>query len=195
MTDRLRKGTDRFSIFLFFLLVIGCAPCYGGNRGLPAQEGVLNFGKVAEGIYRGAEPDTAAVKNLQQLGIKTIIDLRKPGQVRKAEAVEAQAAGILYTNVSMPGLSRPTDAQVNNVLVLMDTLPKPLFLHCQHGCDRTGTIIACYRIQHDKWTHETAWQEAVRYGISRLERGMRKYVSDFSRVPLKVAKTESPIVR
>ena len=178
----------RIRKIILSVLIVGCGACFAGNRGLPAQQGILNFGKVGEDVYRGAEPDTTAVSNLQRFGIKTIIDLRMPRQVRKAEALEARAAGIVYTNVAMPGLSRPTDAQVKNVLALMDTLPKPVFIHCQHGCDRTGTVIACYRIQHDNWTHATAWQEAVRHGISRLERGMRNYVSDFARASLKLAK-------
>src|SRR6476646_7366942 len=88
---------------ILFVWMIDCAVSFAGNRGLPAQQGVLNFGKIGEDVYRGAEPDTAAVANLQRLGIKTIIDLRKPGQVRKAEATEAQACGIVYTNVAMPG--------------------------------------------------------------------------------------------
>src|SRR4051794_34174944 len=93
------------------------------SRGLPAQEGVPNFGKVGNGVYRGAEPDSAAIVKLQRLGIKTIIDLRKPGQVRKAEATEAESCSIVYTNVPMPGFSRPTDSQVQTVLALMETLP------------------------------------------------------------------------
>ena len=161
---------------------------FAGPRGLPAQQGVLNFGKIGDGIYRGAEPDKTAVATLQKLGIKTIIDLRKPSEVRKAEAFEARECGITYTNVPLPGLSRPTDAQVQNVLDLIDTLPKPIFLHCKHGCDRTGTIIACYRIKHDRWTLEKAWEEAVQHGISWLERGMKAYVKDFARGSATLAK-------
>jgi protein tyrosine/serine phosphatase len=70
----------------------------------------------------------------------------------------------------------------------MDSLPKPVFIHCQHGCDRTGTIIACYRIKHEQWTRENAWQEAVRYGISRFERGMKSFVKDFANAPISLAK-------
>ena len=56
-----------------------------------------------------------------------------------------------------------------------------MFIHCLHGCDRTGTIIACYRIQHDGWTSEQALREADQYGMSQWEVGMRNYIKDFEK--------------
>ena len=41
-------------------------------RGLPTQQGILNFGKVSDTVYRGAQPDAAAIASLQRLGVKTI---------------------------------------------------------------------------------------------------------------------------
>jgi hypothetical protein len=37
-------------------------------------------------------------------------------------------------------------------------------------------------MQHDKWTLEKALAEANRYGISIFERGMKKFVADFSKL-------------
>jgi hypothetical protein len=42
-------------------------------------------------------------------------------------------------------------------------------------------VLACYRIKHDSWTSREAMVEAKRYGLSRFERGMRRYVLEFSR--------------
>jgi len=58
------------------------------------------------------------------------------------------ALAIMYANVPMSGVSQPTDQQVMQVLTLLETVPGPVFIHCLHGADRTGTIIACYRIKH-----------------------------------------------
>jgi protein tyrosine/serine phosphatase len=189
MIERHNKNSAAMSALILLVWLSFCSVSFAGHRGLPAQEGVLNFGRIGQDVYRGAQPDTAAVANLQRLGVKSIIDLRKPSQVRKAEADEAHASGITYTNVPLAGMSRPTDAQVQTVLDLIESLPKPIFIHCQHGCDRTGTIIACYRMKRHGWTHENAWQEAVHYGISWLERGMKAYVKDFARYE-KLAKNE-----
>ncbi len=153
--------------------------CFAADRGLPAKNGILNFGKVNEHLYRGAEPDTAAVSNLAKLGITLIIDLRDGREVRAGEASDAAANGLTYTNIPLKGLGRPTDKQIAQVLATIDAAPGPVFVHCEHGCDRTGTVVACYRISHDHWAMETAQTEADRYGMSELERGMRSFVASF----------------
>lgn len=150
-------------------------------RGLPAQEGILNFGKVSERLYRGAQPDATGLKNLQRLGIRMVVDLRLPDKHSQAESAAAQANGLTYTNIPLSGLGRPADEQVRKVLALIANGPGPVFVHCEHGCDRTGTIIACYRLQHDRWSSEAALEEAARYGLSKLERGMKRYILDFAK--------------
>jgi protein tyrosine/serine phosphatase len=184
------------------LLAVGMASAItlgtAGERGQPAQDGIRNFGKVSDTLYRGAEPGEAAFQTFKRLGIKAIIDLRMPGSALKTEAAQAHAGGILYTNIPLHGTGRPTGDQVNGLLSLLDTLPAPVFIHCQHGCDRTGTIIACYRIKHDKWSNEAALQEAEKYGLSTFERSMRKYVMAFGRSqnakePLRDEQTETNV--
>ena len=152
------------------------------DRGVPPSEGIVNFGKVNDSLYRGAQPDALGIRNLKKLGIKTILNLRLTNDVWQAEEAEASANGITYTNVPMKGFGRPTPEQVAKALAIIETLPSPVFVHCQHGCDRTGTIIACYRIRHDQWSNKSALQEARKYGISAFSRGMRKYILDFGKV-------------
>ena len=155
--------------------------CPASARGVPAQQGILNFGNVNEHLYRGAQPDAAGITNLQRLGIKTIIDLRMPSEVNKDEALLARANGMTCTNVPLRGVGRPTDDQVKQVLALIEAGPAPVYVHCVHGADRTGTIIACYRIQRDQWTSNAALREAKLYGISWLELGMKHFVTDFAK--------------
>ncbi len=161
------------------VILLAAGLCFAGERGLPPQEGIGNFGKVNERLYRGAQPDATGIQNLKRLGIKSIISLRTGGDSWKVEASQAEAHGIIHTNIPLSGVKRPKDKEVRHVLELIETLPGPVFVHCQHGCDRTGTIIACYRIQHDRWSNEEALREAQRYGLSKLERGMKKYIKNF----------------
>ena len=168
-------------LWLSFLTLLAVNICEGGERGLPVQEGILNFGKVDEHLYRGAQPDAAGIQNLKKLGVKLIVNLRMPGDDWKEEATEALANGILYTNFPMSGIGRPNDEQVRQVLALFEKISTPIFVHCQHGCDRTGTVVACYRIQHDRWSSKLALEEAERYGISQWEYPMRRYVVEFKR--------------
>jgi protein tyrosine/serine phosphatase len=84
-----------------------------------------------------------------------------------------------YTNIPLDNLAAPTDAQVANVLAAIENMPKPVFMHCQFGRDRTGTLIACYRIRHDHWLNSKALNEAKAYGFSPFELGMRQYIMRF----------------
>jgi len=165
-----------------FVLVLGTSASVVA-RGLPPQEGILNFGKVSDHLYRGAQPDAAGIQALKKLGVKLIVNLRMPGDCWKEEANQAAANGILYTNFPMTGMGRPKDDQVQQLLALLASSPGPVYVHCQHGCDRTGTVVACYRIQHDNWSNDLALREAKLYGISRWEFNMRRFVRNF-RAPL-----------
>ena len=166
-------------IALFSILMVSAA--LAGERGLPAQLGITNFSKVSDRLFRGAQPDAAGLKALQELGIKTIINLRMPNDIWEPEPVEARIRGILYTNVPFSSLSRPTEEQMRIVLGLIEASPGPVFVHCQFGCDRTGTVIACYRIQHDNWLAPAALREAELHGMSRWESGMKSFILDFGR--------------
>ena len=71
---------------------------------------------------------------------------------------------------------------VERVLTIIDAPEnQPVFVHCRRGADRTGTIIACYRITHDGWNADQAKKEARRYGLSRLQGGMMNYIEKFYR--------------
>jgi|SRR5579862_9152731 len=165
---------------VFLLVVVTFNPVHQAQaRGMPLQEGILNFGRVSEHLYRGAQPDAAGIKSLKKLGVKLIVNLRMAGECWKDEAAEAAANGILYTNFPMSGTSRPSDQQVTQILSLFENCRDAIFVHCQHGCDRTGTIVACYRIQHDGWSNELALLEARHYGISRWEFLMQRFVRNF----------------
>jgi protein tyrosine/serine phosphatase len=163
------------------LLIATAIVAAAGDRGVPASQGIINFGKINEVLYRGAQPDAAGIRNLKGLGIKSIVNLCMPNDLWQAELAEASANGIVYTNIPMKRFGRPPAELVAQVLATIESLPSPVFVHCQHGCDRTGTIIACYRIKHDHWTGEAALAEAKRYGISVFERGMRSCILAFSK--------------
>jgi tyrosine-protein phosphatase SIW14 len=164
------------SVTIFSALVLRSL----ADRGVPASEGITNFGKISAVLYRGAQPDENGIEHLKALGVKMIINLRVPRAALKAEAAEAASNGITYTNIPLAGVGRPSDADVLKILNLIETSPGPVFIHCEHGCDRTGTIIACYRIHHDHWTAADAMREAEKYGLSRYERGMRHCIAGFA---------------
>jgi tyrosine-protein phosphatase SIW14 len=168
---------SRLSVIAASLMLLAS----GGAGSQVSQEKVLpNFHQVNEHLYRGAQPQSGGMRKLAAQGIKTIVNLRGEDEGTRAEEKDARAAGLRYFNVPMQGLSRPKDEQVEKVLAIInDSQNWPVFVHCNHGKDRTGTIIACYRISHDGWTSEKAKAEAKHYGMSWVQFRMKDYIKDY----------------
>lgn len=159
------------------LLVLSSA-LWAGD--LVEAPGVLNFHTVNEHLYRGAQPSADGFKSLAKLGIKVVIDLREGRQHAELEKKLVESAGMKYVNIPMRGLNAPTDEQMATVFALLgDSSGWPVFVHCKRGADRTGTVVACYRISHDHWQNEKALKEARMYGMSRVEVAMQHYILDF----------------
>jgi len=71
-------------------------------------------------------------------------------------------------NIPMSEISRPKPADLlRAVKILEDQDSHPIYVHCLHGRDRTGFVIAAYKIIHHDWTVEKAYQEAVEKGHNK----------------------------
>lgn len=161
--------TPLFASFIVF------SPTLGAQTQQPA--GVHNFHQLNDSIYRGAQPSPEGFQSLAKLGVKTVIDLRGGGHRSATEKKEVESAGMHYVNIPLSGHSAPSAEEVTKLLSLLnDKSTGPVFVHCRRGADRTGTIIACYRITHDHWQNEKALAEAKANGMSWTEIAMKHYV-------------------
>jgi protein-tyrosine phosphatase len=52
--------------------------------------------------------------------------------------------------------------------LLRDNPDKKIFVHCRYGDDRTGMMIAAYRMADAGWTPEEARKEMEKFGFHRL---------------------------
>jgi tyrosine-protein phosphatase SIW14 len=139
-----------------------------------------NFHQVNSQLYRGAQPKAGGLQKLKAIGIKTIVNLRSEDDQTRAEGKAARSLGLRYCRIPLPGFSEPKDKDVQQVLDIVNAPDnQPVFVHCRHGEDRTGTIIACYRITHDGWTAAQAKKEAESYGMSWTQVGMKRYIDKF----------------
>ena len=135
-----------------------------------------NFFKVNNDLYRSAQPTAEALKEYEEYGIKTIINMRT-----------SQSDAPLMTRGSQMNLFEiPVttwdieEEEVIAVLRLMKNSPKPVLVHCKHGADRTGLMNAMYRIVFEGWTKAEAIDEMKNggYGFHSMWRNIPKFIEN-----------------
>lgn len=120
-----------------------------------------NFHKVSEDLYRGAQPDNEGMKELKKLGIKTIVNLRELHSDRD----ELDGLDLKYIHIKSTA-AHIKQHEINEFLdVMKDRNNLPVFVHCQHGSDRTGTMCAFYRMVYQNWSKEDAINEMTQGGF------------------------------
>lgn len=159
----------------------------------PVSEYIRNFGEVNDHLYRGGQPTQRGLEELAARHVDLVIDLREPSADTKLEQEMVEALKMKFLNIPLHDFGAPSNEDMQRVLwLLVNGDSKRIFVHCWRGKDRTGTVIACYRIQHDGWDNRKALQEAHKYGISFTERGMRSYILHFSPMSLSALSAPAP---
>jgi protein tyrosine/serine phosphatase len=142
---------------------------------------IKNFGKVNDHYYRGSQPNAEELNHLKQIGVKTIIDLRKDAVDEAPEW--ARAAGLQYVNIPLTTKRAATHEQTAYFLSLVNDQNKwPVYVHCKGGRHRTGQMTAIYRIAQDGWTGDQAYAEMKKYDFEDsffYPRSLKKYVFSF----------------
>ena len=134
-----------------------------------------------EHVYRGAQPSDEGFKSLAKIGVRIVIDLREADARSRSEESIVRASGMEYVNIPMTGLTPPTKAEITRILgILEDRTTGAVFVHCKRGADRTGAVIACYRIDHQRWDNTRALSEAKANGMSRFQFPRQRYIRAFA---------------
>jgi protein tyrosine/serine phosphatase len=142
--------------------------------------GVHNVGKVSEFLYRGSRPNEQGFSALKKLGVGTVVNLEgfwANGNERR----EVESLGMRYVNIPLGGWSTPSPAAVAQFLELVrDNADQKIFVHCRFGDDRTGVMIATYRMWRQNWTPEQALAEMHAFHYhSTWHPGLAKLVRKF----------------
>jgi protein tyrosine phosphatase (PTP) superfamily phosphohydrolase (DUF442 family) len=133
-----------------------------------AIHGVPNFGEVTSTLYRGGQPSRDGFDELKKLGVQIVVNLRDDNADTEHSLVTA--AGLEY--VTIPWNCRhPANALAARFLeVLRENPQKKVFVHCHAGVDRTGLMIAVYRMTEQGWTPEQAGDEMRDFGFNFIHR-------------------------
>jgi tyrosine-protein phosphatase SIW14 len=130
---------------------------------------ISRFAQVTDNIYRGSRPDEETLKTLAQMHVMTILDLEDDDEAIAQETAVASHYGIKVISTPMSGFWWPNTSQVRRSLrILNDSANQPIFVHCQHGEDRTGLIVGLYRVFYEQWTPQAAWTEMIANGFHRI---------------------------
>jgi tyrosine-protein phosphatase SIW14 len=110
-------------------------------------ETLPNFARVTDTLYRGAQPSQQGFSALQKMGMSIIVNFRDEPEELAAEKHEVESLGMKYVAIPWRGSDEPSNAKIVQFLDLVRTNPQAkIFVHCQRGADRTGTMIAAYRV-------------------------------------------------
>ena len=142
-------------------------------------EGIPNFGQVTPTLYRGGQPSAEGFEMLAHMGIAIIVDV---GRSKRDEAL-IKSLGMTY--VSLPWYCPfPKDKVFARFIEIARENPgKKIFVHCRLGDDRTGMMIAAYRMGEQHWTASEAMQEMHEFGYRNIHHlmcpGLGRYEKDF----------------
>ena len=137
-----------FLLFLFLIQSVGYAEINAIEEEILADN-IRNFYKVSDGIYRSAQPDRKNMELMDIIGVKTVINLRR----YHSDINEAKNTSLKLERVKMnPGKIK--DEDIAEILTLIKNSDKPVLIHCWHGSDRTGVVVAMYRIVFEGFSKE-----------------------------------------
>jgi protein tyrosine/serine phosphatase len=123
-------------------------------------EGVDNFGRIDRRLYRGAQPTPAGFAALKAMGIETVVRLSLGEEGSAAERTQVESLGMTFVNLPWSTARIPgTDVVVPFLKLMRDNPDRRIFVHCKAGADRTGVMVAVYRITFNRWTPSQAIEE------------------------------------
>jgi protein tyrosine phosphatase (PTP) superfamily phosphohydrolase (DUF442 family) len=160
----------RGSLPLLLWLVLAVTACASarqvGETGVVARnsrwaeplsvEGLPNLFRVTPQLYRSAQPDESGMVNASKMGITTVLSLR----VSNDDPELSRGTGLSLRRVPIYTWNIGEDDIVSALRIIRDA-PGPVLVHCRHGADRTGLIMAMYRMVFQGWSKEEAREEML----------------------------------
>lgn len=133
---------------------------------------LANFARVSEALYRGAQPGPEGFAELKRMGVRTVVNLRD----HHSDRDDIKGLGLRYLHIPCETSDPEMDQVVMFLKVAMDEANQPVFVHCMHGSDRTGMMVASYRMVVEGWPRDKALAELPVFGFHPMWRDIREFV-------------------
>ncbi|MFI5165869.1 MAG: tyrosine-protein phosphatase [Thermoanaerobaculales bacterium] len=163
------------------------------NLGSP----IHNFCVVTQDVlWRGGRSDKNGDAWLIQKGVRTIVNLelifddkRALGQATVDDARNYKVGYFRIRDSELLRLLAPSvvDDHVAHFLAILSQQPKPVYVHCRYGENRTGVMVAAFRLIIEGASDDAAIEELKRYhGLwSRVDEGYIRSLSAARREEIK----------
>lgn len=125
-----------------------------------------NFGRVTKGLYRGGLPTAEGLKRLKSMGVTLVIDLHDSG-------IESEKKNVTQLGMNFLGIPWSTKHKglpsMNQIRAFLEAIRKEskrgkVYVHCRQGRDRTGTMLALFRMMDQNWSLDRVFKEMKAYG-------------------------------
>lgn len=139
---------------------------------------IPNFKSFGAGLYRGGQPTGPADwVSLKELGVIQVIKLNEDYE---GSDDGATALGIALMKCPIPLMQQIfTEPNLQAVRDVIGFITPGTFVHCAHGHDRTGLVVALFKIAQgmDK---QSAYQDMLDNGFHRELLGLDKAWRDLT---------------
>lgn len=126
------------------------------------------------GLYTAGQPAPADWAAIKARGVRTVVDLRQPGELKgRDEAAEVRAVGLRYVNIPVDGGKGLNDANARALHAVLAPAHGGVLVHCSSG-NRAGALLALEQARFDSLAPERALQLGEQAGVTGLRATLRK---------------------
>jgi len=176
ITIRSLSFARRCSLTFMLLLVFSMCSCASLSKQSIAGACSNNLGSPIKHfcvvkpnvLWRGARPDKDGAAWLIQQGVRTIVNLelilddkRTFGHATVDDANNYEVGYFRIRDWEPFRILAPSvvDDHVAHFLAIVSQQPKPVYVHCRYGENRTGVMVAAYRVLIEGVSDEEAIEE------------------------------------
>ncbi len=119
-----------------------------------ACAGPPNLHRVDEKVWRSGQPTRHDTRRLKKEGIREVLSLRR-------WHTDHDLSGAFETHHVRMQAHAIDDEEMARALSILVRSDQPILIHCWHGSDRTGALVALYRMVVQNWPREKAIEELM----------------------------------